>query len=75
MPLVKRWVANLANYNFSIKYKSGKQNVDANALSRNPWDMQIDTAIVQSIINYEASTSNPLFKSHGPNTNLLHLNW
>ena len=68
----QRWVANLANYNFSIKYKSGKLNVDADALSRNPWDMQIDTAIVRSIINYEASTSNPLFESHGPNTNLLH---
>ena len=68
----QRWVANLANYNFSIKYKSGKLNVDADALSRNPWDMQIDTTIVQSIINYEASTPNPLFESHGPNTNLLH---
>ena len=68
----QRWVANSANYNFSIRYKSGKLNVDAHALSRNPWDMQIDTAIVQSIINYEASTLNPLFESHGPNTNLLH---
>ena len=48
----QRWVANLANYNFSIKYKSGKLNVDADALSRNPLDMQIDTTIVQSIINY-----------------------
>ena len=68
----QRWVANLANYNFSIKYKSGKLNVDADALSRNPWDVQIDTTIVQSIINYEALTPNTLFKSHGPNTNLLH---
>ena len=34
--------------------------------------MQIDTAIVRSIINYETLTSNPLFESHGPNTNLLH---
>ena len=29
------WVANLANYTFSIKYKSGKANVDVDALSRN----------------------------------------
>ena len=61
----QRWVANLANYNFSIKYKSEKVNVDANALSRNPLDMQIDTAIEKSIIN-------PLYKSYGPNTDLLH---
>ena len=28
------WVALLANYNFSIHYKSGKQNIEADALSR-----------------------------------------
>ena len=68
----QRWVANLANYTFSIKYKSGKTNVDADALSRNPWDMQVDTAIVKSIINEERSTQTPLYESYGPNTNLLH---
>ena len=56
----QRWVANLANYTFSIKYRSGKTNVDADALSRNPWDMQVDTAIVKSIINEERSTQTPL---------------
>ena len=35
---------------------SGKSNVDADVLSRNPWDMQVDTAIVKSIINEERST-------------------
>ena len=68
----QRWVANLANCTFSIKYKSGKSNVDADALSRIPWDMQVDTAIVKSIINEERSTQTPLYESHGPNTNLLH---
>ena len=68
----QRWVANLANYTFSIKYKSGKSNVDADALSRNPWDMQVDTAIVKSIINEERSTQTPFYESYGPNTNLLH---
>ena len=29
-----RWIAGLANYNFHIHYKSGKSNVDADALSR-----------------------------------------
>ena len=68
----QRLVANLANYTFSIKYKSGKTNVDVDALSRNPWDIQVDTAIVKSIINEERSTQTPLYESYGPNTNLLH---
>ena len=29
-----RWVANLANYNFSLKYQRGKDNTVANFLSR-----------------------------------------
>ncbi len=29
-----RWVSQLANYNFSIHYRSGRQNTDADALSR-----------------------------------------
>ena len=29
-----RWVSALANYNFTIRYRSGKQNQDADALSR-----------------------------------------
>ena len=29
----QRWIANLANYNFKIHYRSGKSNIDADALS------------------------------------------
>ena len=69
----QRWVANLANYAFSIKYKSGKSNVDADALSRNPWGYASrHNNCVNSIINEERSTQTPLYESYGPNTNLLH---
>ena len=34
----QRWVASLANYNFKIFYKSRKLNVEADALSRIPWE-------------------------------------
>ena len=33
--------------------------------------MQMDTAMVKSIINHEGSGQNPLYESYGPNTNLL----
>ena len=45
-----RWIASLANYNFSIHYKSGKTNVDADALSRIPWDRDVDIEGVQALI-------------------------
>ena len=34
-----RWVAELADYNFTIKYRPGKSNVDADMLSTIPLDM------------------------------------
>ena len=36
-----RWIAGLANYNFHIHYKSGKSNVEADALSRIDWDEKV----------------------------------
>ena len=40
----QRWVAKLANYNFTVKYKSGLSNVEADALSRISWpEILIDT--------------------------------
>ena len=35
----QRWIASLANYNFKIHYPSGKTNIDADALSRIPWEV------------------------------------
>ena len=34
----QRWVASLANYNFKIFYKSGKLNVEVDALLHIPWE-------------------------------------
>ena len=33
----QRWIASLASFNFSISYRSGKSNVDADSLSRIKW--------------------------------------
>lgn len=53
----QRWVAKLANYNFSLHYRSGKNNTDADALSRIPWgrrneifDETIDESSMRAII-------------------------
>lgn len=35
-----RWVAELADFHFTIKYRPGKENVDADSLSRMPVDME-----------------------------------
>ena len=35
-----RWVAALAAYNFTLHYRPGKTNIDADALSRIPWDRE-----------------------------------
>ena len=35
----QRWVASLANYNFKIFYRCGSSNIDADSLSRIPWEM------------------------------------
>lgn len=35
-----RWVAELADFNFTIKYRPGKENIDADTLSRMPVDVE-----------------------------------
>ena len=42
----QRWVAALVNYHFKIIYHSGKQNIDVDALSHIPWEMeQVDATL------------------------------
>ena len=66
----QRWVAKLANYNFTTKYKCGLSNVEADALSRISWpdiladneDLDIDldcmdTHVVNAILTGSKSKS------------------
>ena len=66
----QRWVAKLANYNFTIKYKCGLSNVEADALSRISWpevvadneDLDIDlecmdTHVVNAVLTGSKSKS------------------
>ena len=45
----QRWVASLANYNFTIPYQSGKQNIEADALSRVKWEHN-DAVVIKAIL-------------------------
>uniref|UniRef100_A0A3P9MR97 Gypsy retrotransposon integrase-like protein 1 n=1 Tax=Oryzias latipes TaxID=8090 RepID=A0A3P9MR97_ORYLA len=36
-----RWVAELADFHFTVKYRPGKENIDADSLSRMPLDMEV----------------------------------
>ena len=63
----QRWIASLANYDFKIYYRSGKLNVDADSLSRIPWEMEtvwdspLDPVLLKStIINLQISIKIPM---------------
>ena len=48
----QRWVASLANYDFRLFYKTGKSNVEADALSRIPADgyYELESPVVKTIL-------------------------
>ena len=57
----QRWVANLANYNFKIFYKSGKLIVDVDALSQIPWENiqgdHMEPLVVKAMVQSKLITS------------------
>ena len=66
----QRLIASLANYDFKIFYQSGHLNVDADSLSRIPWDMEqmydtpLDTVLVRSaIVQSRVSIKIPIFSN------------
>uniref|UniRef100_A0A3B3RBJ3 Gypsy retrotransposon integrase-like protein 1 n=1 Tax=Paramormyrops kingsleyae TaxID=1676925 RepID=A0A3B3RBJ3_9TELE len=54
-----RWLAALSTYDFSIRYRSGKHNMDADGLSRRPHNTLVD-----DITSQEESQRIDRFKSH-----------
>ena len=56
----QRWVASLANYNYKIFYRSGKLNVEADALSRIPWENtpvdHVEPLIVKTMLQSKLET-------------------
>ena len=53
----QRWLAALVNYDFDLKYKPGRNNQDADALSRRPHDAPYDD---DESLQYKEKTNNML---------------
>ena len=70
----QRWVANLANYNFKIFYKSGKLNVEVDALSLIPWEStqieHLEPLIVKTMLQSKLESEIRFPEEHLP-VNLL----
>ena len=70
----QRWVASLANYNFKIFYKSGKLNVEVDALLCIPWDStqveHMEPLIVKTMLQSKLESEISFPEEHLP-VNLL----
>ena len=54
----KRWALQLASFNFTIKYRSGKSNTNADALSRQVrGDQQASQAQVKGLLSHTSQTT------------------
>ena len=61
----QRWIANLANYNFKIYYQSGKSNIDADTLTRIPWEVaqvdhiQVGPIVKSTVLTFQTAVKMP----------------
>ena len=65
-----RWVASLVNYNFKIFNKSGKLNVEADALSHIPWESapieHMEPLIVKTMLQSKLESEISFPEEHFP---------
>ena len=69
---IQRWVASLTNYHFQLHYKTGRTNLDEDALSRIPRDCNLDSETVKAIINITKSDEAPTFEVYVGSAMQLH---
>ena len=71
----QRWVSSLANYNFKIFYKSGKLNVEADALLHIPWEStqmkNVEPLIVKTMLQSRMESEINFPEEHFPERVLL----
>ena len=71
----QRWIASLANYNFKIFYRSGKLNVEVDALLCLPWgSMQmkrVEPLVVKAMLQSKIESGTDVSEEHLPKEILL----
>ena len=67
----QRWVAKLANYNFTIQYRSGQSNVEADALSRISWPKVLDGTDTVDVENMDTHIVNAIIAGAQSKSSLI----
>ena len=67
----QRWVAKLANYNFTIQYRSGQSNVEADALSRISWTNVLDGTDTVDVENMHTHIVNAIITGARSKSSLI----
>ena len=71
----QRWVAGLANYNFKIFYRSGRLNVEVDALLHIPWEStqmeNVEPLIVKTMLQSKMESEISFPEEHFPEKLLL----
>ena len=67
----QRWVAKLANYNFTIQYRSGWSNVEADALSRISWPKVLDGTDTIDVENMDTHIVNAIIAGAQSKSSLI----
>ena len=67
----QRWVAKLANYNFTIQYRSGQSNVEADAHSRISWPKVLDGTDTVDVENMDTHIVNAIIAGARSKSSLI----
>ena len=68
-----RWLADLASYDFNIKYRAGRHNIDADSLSRIPRNIHLEAPVVTALCQVHQVDVGSLVESIGMSSSDEHI--